>query len=393
MIVKNESAVITRCLASVKPLIDYWVIVDTGSHDGTQKIIQDFMKDVPGELFEHPWLNFEHNRNEALKLAKDKADYILFIDADEVFQYAPQFAWPELKNDFYFIVTEFSGTKYGRVQLVKSSLAWRWKGVLHEAIDCVDAKTSNVIPKIVNFVRTDGSRSQDPLKYFKDAAILEKALIEEPDNTRYVFYLAQSYKDAGMYEEAIKNYQKRISMGGWDQEIFWSWLQIARSQEALGLPQNVIVSAYEQAYRIRPSRAEPLYYLANYYRRAEEFAKGYETAHRGLAIPHSNELLFVEHWIYDYGLLLEFSICAYWSDKFTESLLSSHLILSKSEIPQNVRDCVVNNLFWINEKISNLNSSKVGYRCSPVPIPIAAPFCKNQSISVNMPIAAIAATF
>src|SRR2546428_69578 len=66
MIVKNESHVITRCLGSVLPLIDYWVIVDTGSDDGTQKIIKDFMqeKGVSGELHERPWINFSHNRNE-----------------------------------------------------------------------------------------------------------------------------------------------------------------------------------------------------------------------------------------------------------------------------------------------------------------------------------------
>ena len=39
MIVRNESSVIQRCLDSVKGFIDYWVIVDTGSIDGTQKIV------------------------------------------------------------------------------------------------------------------------------------------------------------------------------------------------------------------------------------------------------------------------------------------------------------------------------------------------------------------
>src|ERR1700722_1540445 len=54
MIVKNESKVIRRCLQSVLPFIDTWVIVDTGSNDGTQKIIKDFMLEhqIPGELHE-----------------------------------------------------------------------------------------------------------------------------------------------------------------------------------------------------------------------------------------------------------------------------------------------------------------------------------------------------
>ena len=82
MIVKNEARVIEKCLASVKPLIDSWVIVDTGSSDDTQSIIRKYMADLPGELHEKPWVNFAHNRNEALQLAKEKADYVLLIDAD-----------------------------------------------------------------------------------------------------------------------------------------------------------------------------------------------------------------------------------------------------------------------------------------------------------------------
>ena len=58
MIVKNESHVIKRCLDSVKPIIDYWVIFDTGSTDGTQRIIQEVLKDIPGQLHERPWVNF-----------------------------------------------------------------------------------------------------------------------------------------------------------------------------------------------------------------------------------------------------------------------------------------------------------------------------------------------
>lgn len=87
MIVKNETAVILRCLKSVKPWIHSWAIVDTGSTDGTQQLIQDFMQDLPGKLFERPWQNFGFNRTEALQLAQDPslphADYLMFIDADQ----------------------------------------------------------------------------------------------------------------------------------------------------------------------------------------------------------------------------------------------------------------------------------------------------------------------
>ena len=70
MIVKNESRVIERCLRSAKPFIHSWAISDTGSTDGTQDIIRRVMADVPGELIERPWVDFAHNRNQALELAK-----------------------------------------------------------------------------------------------------------------------------------------------------------------------------------------------------------------------------------------------------------------------------------------------------------------------------------
>ncbi|KAF3362936.1 hypothetical protein PHSC3_000470 [Chlamydiales bacterium STE3] len=356
MIVKNESAVICRCLESVKPLIDYWVIVDTGSNDGTQAIIKEYMKDLPGELHERPWKNFGHNRNEALMLAKGKARYVLFIDADETLQYSNDFKLPELTKDFYYITTEYSGTNYHRAQLINNALDWQWIGVLHETVSCPSAKSFDVINGLINFVRTDGDRSKDAQKFQKDAQILEAALKEEPNNSRYVFYLAQSYRDSGDYEQAIKNYEKRLTMGGWDQEIFWSHLQIGLMKQLLKKEENTIVKSYQDAYFMRPSRAEPLYRLAHYYRSKQNFLEGYNTALLGLTIPCSKDSLFVEHWIYDYGLLMEFSICAYWLEKYSESLLSSHLLLTKN-LPQNYRDCVQNNLTWIHSKLQDLNKS------------------------------------
>src|SRR3972149_447140 len=145
MIVKNEAKVIERCLKTVRPLIDYWVIVDTGSTDGTQKIIADFLEGIPGELHERPWVNFEHNRNEALRFAKTRGDYILFIDADEQLIYSNEFVQPVLDRDFYYIVTDHGGSKYKRIQLVSSRLDWTWKGGLYEGGCCRAAKRSEAL--------------------------------------------------------------------------------------------------------------------------------------------------------------------------------------------------------------------------------------------------------
>src|SRR5262249_20780231 len=103
MIVKDEAPVILRCLESVRPIIDYWIIVDTGSADGTQELVQKYLQDVPGELHQRQWVDFAHNRNEALALAKDHADYTLIIDADDVLELAPGFELPHLDADSYTV--------------------------------------------------------------------------------------------------------------------------------------------------------------------------------------------------------------------------------------------------------------------------------------------------
>lgn len=350
MIVKNEKDVICRCLASVKPLIDYWVIVDTGSTDGTQDLIQDFMKDIPGELHQSDWKNFEYNRNEALSFAKGKADYVLFIDADEVYSLEPNFSMPNLDKDCYYILSDFAGTQYPRVGLIKNALDWKWQGVLHEGLNCPNIQTRETLKGIKNVVRTDGARSKDPKKFEKDAQVLEEAMKKEPKNTRYQFYLAQSYRDAGMPEPAIVNYEKRVAMEGWDQEVFWSLLQIGHLKQKIGKPDEAALNYY-RSYLYRPSRAEPLYYLAQYYRNKGDFFSGYLAARQGLGIPLSEDAIFVEKWVWDWGLYLEYSICAYWLGKYEDAQMASYFILAKNP-PENIRDCVLRNLKFIHEKTS-----------------------------------------
>ncbi len=86
MIVKNENGPhLLRCLRSVRPFISSWVVVDTGSTDGTQEAIRSYMSDIPGQLVEREWVDdFAHSRNQALELACDtQADFAMVLDADD----------------------------------------------------------------------------------------------------------------------------------------------------------------------------------------------------------------------------------------------------------------------------------------------------------------------
>jgi glycosyltransferase involved in cell wall biosynthesis len=351
MIVKNESEVICKGLATVKPHIDYWVIVDTGSTDGTQDVIKNFMKDIPGEVHERPWVNFGHNRNEALKLAKGKADYVLWMDADDYLTFEEGFVMPFLDKDSYFIDIVEPEINYLRRHLIKNSLDWRWEGVLHEYL-AIDRPTTNERLEKIKYKRTsDGARSKDPMKYQKDAEVLEKALKEDPNNSRYIFYLAQTYKIIKEYEKSIQSYQKRVDMQGWNEEVFYSLLQIAILQELLDRPENQIIEGYLKAYVTRPSRAESLYYLASYFRRKGDYFSGYYISEQGLKIPFSHDSLFVEHWIYNFGMRFEYSICCYWVGDYKTAKNESEALLKNPNLPENYRESVEKNIGWIDLRL------------------------------------------
>ena len=177
MIVRDEAPVIERCLASVAPLIDAWVVVDTGSTDGTQGIVRRALADIPGELIERPWVNFGHNRTEALAYARNRADYALVIDADEVLEVSPEFARSSLTADSLTIETRFGSLTYFRKHLFRNALEWRYEGVLHEHAVCQDAEEREErITGLRVVPRHDGARARDPLTYRRDALALENAL-------------------------------------------------------------------------------------------------------------------------------------------------------------------------------------------------------------------------
>ena len=323
MIVKNESNVILKCLDSISKYIEHWVICDTGSTDGTQDIIRNYFKDkkIDGELHETKWKDFGYNRTEAFQKAaasNHKCDYFYVIDADD--QLVGDFA--KFKNDTnysdsYDIEFHVGDTKFKRKQCFHSKHTWRYVGVLHEYPTCDnnDIKESTILDCHVLDGRCGSRTTSDENKYLKDVATLLQGIKDEPNNERYYFYLAQSYYDCGDFKNAMKYYHKRVKMGKWVEEVYYSLYRYAVSKYKI--EKNMEETEYDflRAHNYRPSRLEALYELVKYYR-IKNPKKGYAYGMLGYegSQKYPSDVLFVQDDIHRFQFIDELAICAYYAN-------------------------------------------------------------------------------
>jgi len=344
MIVKNEKQVIERCLGSVKHLIDYWVIVDTGSDDGTQEAIKSFLKDLPGELHERPWINFSHNRNEAMQLAKGKADYLLLIDADDCLIFSSDFSLPELKADLYSIQQREGIGNTFRDQhvflFVKNHGEFEWAGKVHEYLktNTPRLKSHEIIPHVYNKYSGEGNRSKNENKCLEDIQILKQVIEEDPSSSREIFYLAHTYYSMMEYPEAIVWYEKRAQMGGDPIEVYCSLLYIALCQLRLNYDPDEFLNSFSRAHLYRPTRSEAIYEMARYFVEKNNFFLGYILSKIAISIPRTTDNLYVESWIHDWGAPLYFFICANQTGQRKEAQATLQKLLSNPRLPLSLRD-------------------------------------------------------
>ncbi|UXY37538.1 glycosyltransferase [Streptomyces albidocamelliae] len=356
MIVKDEAPVIRRCLESVRPLIDTWVIVDTGSTDGTQDIIRDVYRDLPGELYERSWKGFDGSRTEAIELARDRAEFLFFIDADDVMEMEPGFRMPELTHDAYRVDIHYGGSVYWRPALVSTRLPWRYVGVLHEYVECGVPFSLGTLEGARMVILGGGGRQRNEGlrdKYLRDAKILEDGLAKEPGNERYAFYLAQSWRDAGELEKAIEAYDRRAAMDGWDHETFCAHLAAARAAETLDRPPAEVMDRYLRAHECLPTRAEALAALARWCRlNGRRWPLAYMYARQAVRIPQPAHGLFVESGWYDWAALDELAVSAYWVGEYEESKNCCERLLESGKLPEEHRERVKKNLELACQRLS-----------------------------------------
>lgn len=350
MIVKNETPVLERLFNSVKDIIDYYVIVDTGSTDGTPEFIRQWMKKhgIAGQVHSHDWVNFGVNRTQALQYAyqAQQADWLLLIDADEELICTDKNFYKKLqKGTSYYLEKTHGNLKYSVLNLIDiSQTTWQWQSVVHEYLHCIQGASpiqSLSEPRILSHIG-EGARSQNgnaQQKFANDAALLETELAINPNHPRHRYYLAQSYRDGGQLELAYQNYLIRATMTeGWIEEKFFAQYQVGALAILLNKPHGMILDAFLKAYELRPSRAEPLHDLAKYCRLKNLFAQAYLFANMGVQLPYPADLLTLTKEIYQWRLWDELAVSAYWLGKYAESKQACEKILQQVDLNLSTAD-------------------------------------------------------
>ena len=355
-IVKNESAVILRMLQSVESIVDTYCICDTGSTDNTIELIKNFFDErhIHGVIVSEPFVDFEHNRNVALKACSGMSDYIIFIDADMILNIG-DFNKDELQdNHLYSILQGNNSFYYPNVRIIKNDDTAKYVGVTHEYLDCRPNQVHIILEKNKLFITDVGDGGSKNDKVERDIRLLKGDLEKNENNPRSLFYLANTYFDSNQLDEAIPIYLKRIEVGGWDQEIWYSFYRLGeiykRKDEI-----NKSIMYWMEGFSVLPERLENIYKIINYFRLEgkQKLAYVYIKLIKDIFITHKenntirNSYLFMENDIYTYLIDYEIVILSYYNGNKNVSvpILS---ILQTTDNPTIVQSVLSNMKFYPN---------------------------------------------
>ena len=356
MIVKNESRIIKRLFDSVINVIDSYCICDTGSTDNTIEIIQNYFqeKKIPGKIVSEPFKNFCHNRDFSLQSCVGMSDYVLLLDADMILE-TNQFNKQVLTTgDGFYIMQGDNSLCYQNLRIIKNNGLYKYVGVTHEYIDT--PINSNIIhlDKNTIFIKDVGDGGSKSNKFERDIQLLLNGIKEDPNNDRYHFYLANSYYDSGNFLDAIDIYKKRIEMGGWKEEVWYSYYRIGLCYKNLN-KFNEALGFWLDGYDFYPERLEGIYEVIKHYRINSKHKLCFEFYNIAKKILDRNEnrdvYLFLNNEVYLYKIYYEYTIFAAYNN--IENINDELVVVLNNPLNTSEMNCLLSNMKFYNQTLRN----------------------------------------
>lgn len=484
MIVRNESAIICRCLEKVKDIVDYISICDTGSTDNTvdkilawgkkhkipthvhayrlltedetwkQTLIQkgacvrdhqlcfpkldylgveikeslemdetgrktryfhykdrkarrdEMIKEFPSLILEDlgiegtletEWFrDFGYNRSNSVKRAQEAfpdADYILLLDADMKLVITPEFSKENLTADSHTVIQGSVSFTYPNVRFLNAKREWTCVGRTHEYYQVKSGK--NVVlpfPAISIDDVGDGGCKQDKLE--RDEELLTLDISENPNNPRPYFYRANTRRGLGTtlkqdsyYHLAIADYEKRKTMGAYQDEVWYSEYQIGFCYECLkDYPRATY--HYLTAFEQDPDRLEALADLAKMYRLQQMYKSAYAVAQLGMLrvsseAPRGKLFLDESAHIKAGRFAEEMALTAFYNNRIHEGLDACDVIVFSKDPRTPGRHHILNNVYkFYTTKVTGKLLSKI--KGEPYKKRTIFPLCKEYLVVKKM---------
>lgn len=270
MIVKNEEALLERCLESVKDF-DEIVICDTGSEDKTVEIAKKYTDDV--HFFK--WVD---HFGKARQFSKDKskADWIITVDADEYLECSIEHVREVVeradKEGFVFVDTrvvpegsekvEGAGNWFPRIY--KNIPEITWHGAAHNYLAYNGESAGTVGKSIKSDIRIiygySPAHKKDPERTLR---ILKGAIEKDPELTRERYYLAREYFYRKNWEKTLEHLDEYVKRSRFLGEKNDAYLMRAYCLSGMKRYSEACDSAW-QALKYNANFKEALMFLANH---------------------------------------------------------------------------------------------------------------------------------
>lgn len=240
MIVRNEAHSIAATLGSIRPFVDSWCVLDTGSTDGTPEAASAAMAGLPGAVHRAPFVDFSSARNRAMRLAGAAVPgaYGVWLDGDDVLMNGERLrgALSASPGSCFSMRHEWSdGQTFTRPTVVRLDTGWRYLGRVHELLSHPSERPTTMTGPYVRHELNAVGVAKSVARYHRDVEWLREDVEADPTNARAWFYLARTYAALGRTDEAIAAFRRRLTTRGeaYELEQAAMWLsRLSRSKHA-----------------------------------------------------------------------------------------------------------------------------------------------------------------
>jgi hypothetical protein len=286
--------------------------------------VERLLAGVPGTLYRDEWVNFGHNRSLAFARARGTADWLIASDADMTWDLG---AFVPGDAEAYMVDMGGDGMSNRLPLILRGDFPWRSVGAVHEytALDRLYVTATCDVR-----ITQPGAHAWTREKGLWHLSMLEA----EEHDPRTVFYLAKTLDELGD-PRAKRTYEERVAMGGWEQEVYYAAWRAAALEPDVYVRCQALLAAWE----MRPVRLEALHDAIEGLNQTGRHHAAYLLS--SLTTEPCDDSLFVHRWIWDWGILFQRQIAAWWVEAPEFDLITDRL--RSLDLPPHIRSAVERN--------------------------------------------------